>query len=318
MHPHRRLRMRLVRLLPALLGAVLLGACSSGISAEAPADRARVSVLIIDGVSNHNWRLNTALLRGILEPTGLFEVEVSTSPPPGDALGWESWRPNFAAYDVVIQTYNDIHGGPPWPAQVQEDFEAYVRNGGGAFIYHSGNNAFAGWDAYSRIIGLGWRGVDEGDALTIGEGEKIVRIPSGEGEGTGHGPRVDAVIRRLGDHPIHAGLPRAWKTPDIEVYYYPRGPAENVEVLSYTHDVQTDMLWPIEWTVRYGEGRVYTATYGHVWHDDTQPERMRCAGVQTVLVRALWWLAGREEPLPVPDDFPTSEEVSIRGEIPLL
>src|SRR5690606_29104081 len=122
MHPHRRLRMRLVRLLPALLGAVLLGACSLGISAEAPADRARVSVLIIDGVSNHNWRLNTALLRGILEPTGLFEVEVSPSAPPGDALGWECWRPNFAAYDVVIQTYNDIHGGPPWPAQVQEDF----------------------------------------------------------------------------------------------------------------------------------------------------------------------------------------------------
>ena len=125
------------------------------------------------------------------------------------------------------------------------------------------------------------------------------------------------MLTRLGDHPIHEGLPREWKTPDIEIYYYPRGPAENVEVLSYTHDAQTDMLWPIEWTVHHGEGRVYTATYGHVWHDDTQPERMRCAGVQTLLVRALWWLAGREEALPVPEDFPTASEVSIRGEIPV-
>ena len=113
----------------------------------------------------------------------------------------------------------------------------------------SGNNAFADWDAYNRIIGLGWRRADEGDALTITEGGQVLRIPSGEGRGTGHGPRVDAVITRLGDHPMHQGLPREWKTPDIEVYHYARGPAENVEVLSYTHDVQTDMRWPVEWTV---------------------------------------------------------------------
>lgn len=307
---------RMPRLL-VLLSLTFVAACAPGVSAEPATDDSPVKVLIVDGVSNHNWQLNTALLRGILEPTGLFEIAVSTSPPDADSPGWDSWRPDFAAYDVVIQTYNDIHGGPPWPEQVQEDFERYVRSGGGVFIYHSGNNAFADWEAYNRIIGLGWRDVDQGDALTIGEGGEIIRIPSGEGQGTGHGPRVDAILTRLGDHPIHEGLPRAWKTPDIEVYYYPRGPAQNVEVLSYTRDVQTDMLWPIEWTVRYGEGRVYTATYGHVWHDDTQPERMRCAGVQTVLVRALWWLAGRTEPLSVPLDFPTASEVSIRTEIPL-
>ena len=281
-----------------LLCLPFLAACAPGVSAEPTTDDSPVRVLIVDGVSNHNWRLNTALLRGILEPTGLFEIAVSTSPPREDSPGWDEWRPDFASYDVVIQTYNDIDGGPSWPREVQEDFEAYVRNGGGVFIYHSGNNAFAGWEAYNRIIGLGWRRADQGAALRVTEEGEIVRIPAGDGRGTGHGPRVDAVITRLGDHPIHAGLPRQWMTPDIEVYYYPRGPAENVKVLSYTRDVQTDMLWPIEWTVGYGEGRVYTASYGHVWHDDTQPERMRCAGVQTLMVRALWWLAGREEVLP--------------------
>ena len=299
-----------------LLSTVILAACASA-SAERAAVGDRVKVLIVDGVSNHNWQLNTALIRGILERTGLFEVAVSTSPPQADSPGWDAWRPDFSAYDVVIQTYNDIDGGPAWPREVQDDFEAYVRNGGGVFIYHSGNNAFANWDAYNRIIGLGWRRAHQGDALTVTESGEIVRIPSGEGRGTGHGPRVDAIITRLGDHPIHQGLPRRWKTPDIEVYYYARGPAENVEVLSYTHDVQTDMSWPVEWTVGYGEGRVYTASYGHVWHDDIQPERMRCAGVQTVMVRALWWLAQREDPLPVPQDFPTETEFSIRSEIPL-
>lgn len=301
--------------LAAILGLAAAGAgCAS---APTSADGA-VKVLIVDGVSNHNWRLNTALIEGILHPTGLFEVSVSTAPPRADSPDRDEWRPDFSAYDVVMQTYNDIHGGPSWPRAVQEEFEDYVRNGGGVFIYHSGNNAFADWEAYDRIIGLGWRDVDRGVALRVDEGGEIVRIPSGEGQGTGHGPRVDAVINRLGDHPIHQGLPRRWMTPDIEVYHYPRGPAENVEVLSYAHDAETDMSWPIEWTVAYGQGRVYTASYGHVWHDDTQPERMRCAGVQTVMARALWWLAGRDDPLPVPADFPSESEMSIRPEIPLL
>ncbi len=282
-----------------------------------PSSDAKINVLIVDGFSNHNWQLNTALIKGILEPTNRFDIDVSTAPPRRDSPGWDDWRPRFSDYDVIIQTCNDIGGGPSWPEEVRDDFEKYVRDGGGVFVYHSGNNAFPDWDAYNRIIGLGWRSVHQGIALAIDDDENIVRIPIGEGRNTGHGPRVDAVITRLGDHPIYAGLPRQWKTPDIEVYFYPRGPAENVEVLSYTHDEQTDMRWPIEWTVAYGEGRVYTATYGHVWHDDVQPERMRCAGVQTLMVRALIWLAGHEIDLPVPDDFPTANTVSVRGEIPL-
>jgi uncharacterized protein len=44
---------------------------------------------------------------------------------------------------------------------------------------------------------------------------------------------------------------------------------------------------------------------------------MRCAGLQTVVVRALQWLAGRPADLPVPPDFPTADKVSVRGEIRL-
>ena len=110
---------------------------------------------------------------------------------------------------------------------------------------------------------------------------------------------------------------RAWFTPDIEVYHHARGPAQNLEVLSYGFDPRTQMNWPLEWTVRYGQGRVYTSTFGHVWAGDTQPARMRCAGVQTVVVRALQWLAGRDVTWPVPADFPSATAASIRGEIPL-
>jgi hypothetical protein len=282
------------------------------------AAESRIRVLIVDGYSNHDWQLTTRLIRGILEPTGLFDVAVSTAPPTKDAPGWNEWRPKFADYDVVIQTCNDLGGRPSWPSAVQTEFETFVHDGGGVYVWHAGNNAFADWPAYNEMIGLGWRKKDFGWALAVDADDKIIRIPAGEGEDTGHGARLDTVVRRLGDHPIYAGLPRAWMTPDIEVYYYARGPAQNLEVLSYGFDPRTRMNWPLEWTVSYGRGRVYTSTFGHVWKGDTQPARMRCAGLQTVVVRTLQWLAGREVTWPVPADFPTSDRMSVRGEIPLV
>ena len=283
-----------------------------------PVWAAPVHVLIVDGFSNHDWRQTTALIRGILEPTKLFDVSVTTAPPKKDSPGWDTWRPKFSDYDVVIQNCNDIGGGPAWPRNVQAAFEEFVANGGGVYVWHSGNNAFPDWPAYNEMIGLGWRKKDFGVALAIDEQEKIVRIPTGEGRDTGHGARVDTVVKRFGDHAIHAGLPREWKTPDIEVYYFARGPAKNLEVLSYGFDPRTQMNWPLEWVVTYGKGRVYTSTFGHVWKDDlVQPARMRCAGVQTVAVRALLWLARSEAAFPVPSDFPTAAAVSVRGEIPM-
>ncbi len=274
-----------------------------------------VRVLIVDGVSNHDWKLTTALIRGILEPTGNFAVTVSTTPSTKDSADWDAWRPRFTDYDVVIQTYNDLGGGPKWPKAVQDDFEAFVRNGGGVYVWHGGNNAFSDWPAYNDMIGLGWRESSFGWALSVNEQGRITRIAPGDGPGTGHGKRVDTLVKRIGDHPIHAGLPRAWMTPDIEVYHYARGPAARIEVLSYGFDPDTTMNWPLEWTTRYGKGRVYTSTFGHVWAGDTQPARMRCAGVQTILMRALQWLAGRSVTIPVPPDFPTADRVSVRGEI---
>jgi type 1 glutamine amidotransferase len=295
----------------------LIGCLAPALTRVAGAAGPRSRVLIIDGYSNHDWRLTTALIRGILEQTGLFTVDVATAPPTAGAPGWSKWRPVFDDYDAVIQTCNDIGGGPAWPKSLRDDFEAFVRGGGGVYVWHGGNNAFADWPAYSEMIGLGWRKKDFGWAIAVAEDGVLRRIPAGEGLDTGHGDRVDTVVRRFGDHPIHAGLPRAWLTPDIEVYHYARGPARRLEVLSYGFDPQTQMRWPLEWTTAYGRGRVYTSTFGHVWKGDTQPARMRCAGLQTVVVRALQWVAGRPVTWPVPADFPAADRVSIRGEIQL-
>jgi type 1 glutamine amidotransferase len=100
-------------------------------------------------------------------------------------------------------------------------------------------------------------------------------------------------------------------TPLIEVYTHARGPARNLDILSWAEDPATGERWPVEWAVSYGKGRVYTSTFGHVWKDEKDPVNLRCAGFQTILARALQWLAGREIDPAVPAHFPSAKAISL-------
>jgi type 1 glutamine amidotransferase len=309
-----------LRLATAILFTAAIASHPAPVDGGHPKPQGKLRVLIVDGFSNHAWRQNTLLLRGILASAGGFTADVSTMPSMTSAA-WAAWRPHFDRYDAVIQTCNDI-GAPPtmkpaWPEAVQKDFVNYVRKGGGVYIYHSAENAFVGWHDYEEMVGLCWRTVDYGAALQITRSGGTIRIPPGTGRGTGHGPRGDVLVRRLGEDPIHAGMPRAWLSPDLEVYYYARGPAEHVHVLAVARDSEPGigLLWPVEWTTTFGKGRVYISTFGHVWQGDVQPASMRDAAVQTIIPRVLQWLARRPVTYPVPNDFPSANAVSVRGEI---
>jgi len=295
-------------------GLVLLTGLLAGLLGSAPAADAKIRVLIVDGFSNHDWRQTTSLLRGLLEPSRLFAVAVSTTPQTTNAADWAAWRPQFSGCDVVIQTCNDINHGPSWPEPVKKEFADFVRQGGGVYIFHSAENAFLGWKEYEQMVGLCWRKADYGTAIRVNADGSLVRIPPGEGGNTGHGKRGDVLVTRRGDDVIHAGLPRAWLTPDLEVYFYARGPAENVNVLAYARDSKPGqgLLWPVEWSTTFGQGRVYVSTYGHVWKGEANPPALRCAAVQTIIPRAVQWLAGRPVTFPVPADFPGTNTVSLR------
>jgi hypothetical protein len=228
---------------------------------------------------------------------------------------------------VVIQTCNDNGGNgllqglkqkPDWPDAVKRDFAEYVREGGGVYIFHAAENAFVGWKEYEEMVGLSWRSADYGTALRVSDSGKIVRISAGEGRGTGHGQRSNVLVTRLGDDPVHAGMPRKWLSADMEVYYYARGPGERLHVLAYARDSdpKLGLLWPVEWTTTYGKGHVYISTYGHVWPGDVQPPGLRDAAAQTIIPRAVEWLARRPVTFPVPADFPGCESVSLRDRIP--
>lgn len=300
---------------------VLVAMCLLGVSPLAKADDAKIRVLILDGFSNHNWKLNTKLLRGLLEPTGLFDVKVSTC-PASTAADFENWKPDFASADVVIQTCNDINqrSAPHWPDAVKTAFVDFVKKGGGVLVYHSGNNAFPTWSDYNDIIGLGWRQASYGTALQMSEDGTIKRLAPGEGGNTTHAPREDVLVHQLGEHPIHEGMPRLWKSPLLEVYTYARGPANNVTVISYGQDPRGKAYWPLEWTVQYGEGRVYASSFGHVWSDESetkQPVDLLAVDEQILIQRALQWLAKRPITVKIPPNFPTADKTSLVEKIPL-
>ncbi len=304
--------MSLFRVIIPLL-VPLMAAAQSPEPALSASPSETIQVLVVDGFGNHDWQRTTRLLVGLLSTRPEFRCEVSTVPARATDPAHADWRPDFSRYDVVIQTCNDINGaGSPWPQKACRDFESYVANGGGVYVFHSANNAFPGWDAYNRMLGLGWRGKDQGTAIRVLPDESLERIPPGQGESTSHGARTDRVIHRLGEHPLHIGLPKMWSTPLIEVYTHPRGPAESLEILSWAEDPATSTRWPVEWTTRYGKGRVLTSTFGHVWHNEADPVDLRCAGFQTLLIRSLHWLAKRTVPAEVPADFPTATRISLR------
>lgn len=301
-------------MLSFLIGFMCL--CSLGAEADnaSPPASGRIQVLITDGCNNHDWKHGTQLLTALLGATGLFDVSVSTAPLKTDPA-YAAWCPDFKKFDVVVQNFNNGPGKVSrwdWPDPARAAFEDFVKQGGGVYMLHSANNSFPNWDAYNHMIGLGWRDKDAGVAVQIGPDESVIRIPSGVGKGSSHQPRQDRLVHLMGNDPIHAGMPRTWMTPLLEVYNYMRGPAENLTVLSWAEDPKTLVRWPVEWVVAYGKGRVYASSLGHVWRDEAEPVDFRCAGFQTILVRAIQWLAARPVTYPIPPDFPTATATSLR------
>ena len=274
----------------------------------------KIPVLIVDGFSNHNWQLNTSYIKEILETSGKFDVSVSTCPNQlKNKSLWESWNPDFKKYPVIIQTCNNISNKDlQWPDTVKQSFEKYVANGGGVYIYHGANNAFKNWNAYNKIIGLGWRNKNFGLAYTIDENEKLIVIPKGDGESTRHGKRLDVLITRINNHPIHKGMPKSWLASDIEVYRYARGISNNLQVISYGKEAKTGLNFPIEWVVKYKNGKAYSSTYGHLWHNQKSPAGMRCAAFQQSMVRALQWLSNNNIDNYVDMDFPNDKNIILR------
>ncbi|MHC4356056.1 MAG: family 16 glycoside hydrolase [Planctomycetota bacterium] len=95
-----------------------------------------LKALIVDGQNNHNWKGTTPVLKSLLEETGLYAVDVATSPAKKQPM--DSFKPDFAKYDVVVANYT----GDEWPKETQDALVDYMNNGGGLVVFHAADNAF--------------------------------------------------------------------------------------------------------------------------------------------------------------------------------
>jgi len=262
--------------------------------------------LIVDGQNGHDWKSTTPVLEKLLEETGLFAVDVATSPPKGEDMS--GFKPKFADYDLVVTNYQ----GADWPEETQKAFVEYVSGGGGLVVYHFACAAFPGWKEYNEITGLGgWgrRNETAGPYVRWRDG-KFVRDTS-PGRGGGHGPMQPfQVVVRNSNHPITAGLPEAFMQVPDELYGWLRGPAKNLTVLATAFAPKdkggADEHEPILMTIAYGKGRVFHTALGH-----TPVELASVAFIATFQRGAEWATTGKVTQK-VPADFPTADKASVR------
>jgi type 1 glutamine amidotransferase len=271
--------------------------------------RKEIRVLLIDGQNNHrNMFEGSKFMKEVLEETGLFKVDISTTPPAGGDM--TTFRPNFSAYDVVISNYN----GESWSDQTNLAFEKFVSEGGGFVAVHAADNAFPKWEAYNLMIGIGgWEGRDEtsGPYLYYDDQKGEVVLDVTKGKGGSHGAQHEYLVTtRNPKHPIMKGLPAEWLHQKDELYDRLRGPAKNVDVLATAHaSLETrgsGRHEPALMTIKYGKGRVFHTILGH------ENYSQRCVGFIVTLQRGVEWAATGKVRQKVPKDFPTRGKGSVR------
>lgn len=295
-----------------------------------------LNALIIDGQNNHAvWPKSTQMMKQYLEETALFNVDIYRTANLWRSAGYNNYiekhplndgkeyktfknpktdnnfKPNFEKYDVIISNFGWKTAA--WPDETKNAFEQYMKKGGGLVVVHAANNAFPNWLEFNKMIGLGgWGGRNEthGPYVYYNKTGELIRDNT-KGNGGAHGPAHEFQIKlRNNSHPITKDLPPLWLHSKDELYAKLRGPAENMTILASAYPQNVDhgdaRHEPVLMVINYHQGRIFHSTLGH---DDIS---FASVGFITTFIRGAQWAASGKVTLPIPDDFPTAVQKSIR------
>jgi len=281
--------------------------------AASPRAAAPIKIMLLDGESGgpwHKWQLTTPVLKKILDEPGLFQVDVVTAPPAGG--DFSAFAPKFADYKAIVFNYDAPNDR--WPDALKKSYEDYVSAGGGMVSVHAANNAFAGWDAYNKMIGVGgWRGRTEKDGPYWFWKDAALASDPSAGPAGSHGQRTPfLVIVRDASHPILRGLPATWMHQGDELYARLRGPGPKdvlATAFSDPANAGSGRDEPMLMANAFGKGRIFHTTLGHDINGISSVDFV------VTLQRGTEWAATGSVTQKVPANFPTAASVSYRIDI---
>ena len=106
-----------------------------------------ISVLLVTGANNHDWKRSAPFLKKVLEDSGNFRVTLTDQPSAVLEAG------SLDRFQLFLLDYN----GPDWSPAANAAFLAAVAGGTGVVAVHAANNSFPEWKEYEKMIGLTWR-----------------------------------------------------------------------------------------------------------------------------------------------------------------
>lgn len=274
--------------------------------------RKPIPVVVITGQNNHNWPVSSVAFQKMLTNSGLFTVDIATSPKAGGDMS--SFNVDFSKYKVVLLDYN----GDEWNENMKKAFLDYVNKGGGVIVYHAADNSFPNWEEYNKIIVLGGWGnrTEKSGPYIHWQDNKLVKDNT-PGPGGNHGAQHEYVLTcRDNSNPITKGLPNKWKHAKDELYEKMRGPGEIKDMLytafadkKYNGEGKEE---PLIFTVDYGKARIFHIMLGHAGATLENNTAMQCTGFQVMILRGAEWCATGKVTQDVPKDFPDENHVSMR------
>jgi len=261
----------------------------------------KLKILLITGIvtDEHDPKVNP-MIRYMLESTGRFEVKITEEFKGATKETLEGYDGVFINYDGKENIENPYEG---WGKNTEMALYDYVRNGGGAVMYHSsfikGNPALP--EEYVKLVGC--------DFDFISTGRKS--------------PKLEMVVDTCFDGgEIVKGSPPSWMTVQEDFFVSMKWlPDVPVNVLATVKDQIEDYVpekiqahrrlefehinlhdlpgintnQPVAWTHNYGKGRVFTTSIGH------GPDTLRRPAFIGMLCRATEWAASGSVTIPYPD-----------------
>lgn len=264
-----------------------------------PGDQLRLLVVTGESSYEHDWTGVSNRLRTQLSDTGRFDVRVIEDFSSATASTLEP-------YDVVLinylgrWNYTDEEENR-WGPVAEQAFFDYVRNGGGAVVYHASfNMGSPSWPEFEALAGGTMRPF----------------------HGSRRSPPAAFMVHVVDrTHPVTRGMREYFWTLNDDMYtnmYWdqnarvrvlatafddsasyapalagPKYPAERYTPEKLAGMDGMDAAHPQAWTVEHGNGRVFCISLGH------GPDTLQYDGVRGLIARGAEWAATGAVTIPV-------------------